>query len=213
MRFLALSVSLSILAAGVLGLFASQFDPARPPATVADALRAGEGSRVWVRGLLGDVRPVAGGAAVSALSDCAGRTVTVFFEEAPPARVAWRLVTLDATVKPHRGHLELAVAAGAPAVVLPEPATVVDPSALLADWQALRCHPVAVHAPVLWARASEGDPLALDIGLYTSSGNLEVLAHSDVYLQVTLNPGASVTVVGVVADAAGGKAPVLHVRV
>jgi hypothetical protein len=213
MRFLALSVSLSILSVGILGLVASEFDTARPPASVADALRAGEGSRVWVRGLLGDVRKVAGGAAVSSLSDCAGRQMTVFFEEAPPARLSWRLVTLDATVKPYRNALELNVAAGARAETVPEPAQVVDAGALLTDWQELRCHPVAIHAPVLWARPADGDPLAVDIGVYSSNGNLEVLAHTDVYLEVTLNPGASVTFVGIVADAEGGKSPVLHVRV
>jgi hypothetical protein len=212
-RLLAVSVSLSILSAGILGLVASQFDTARPAASVADALRAGEGSRVWVRGLLGGVREVAGGAAISSLTDCAGRQMTVFFEEAPPKSLGWRLVTLDATVKTYRGALELSVAPGARAETVPEPAAVVDASALLTDWHALRCHAVAVHGPVLWARPSEGDPLAIDIGVYSAKGNLEVLAHTDVYLEVTLNPGASVTFVGVVADAQGGKAPVLHVRV
>src|SRR5262245_39431144 len=97
-RPLTLSVSLSLIAAGALGLAASQFETARAPVAVAEALKAPAGARLLVRGLLGEIRTVGGGAGISSIGDCTGRNMTVFFEQAPAPGLAWRLVAIDARV-------------------------------------------------------------------------------------------------------------------
>lgn len=212
-RVLALSVSLSILSFGLIGLASPYFESGRPALSPGDALRAPEGSRVLVRGLLLDVRPVGTGAAVGSISDCAGAAAPVFFEEAPGSSLAWRLVTLDASVSTYRGSPELVVRGAHAAEPVSEPAAVVDPGALAADWRAFLCRPVAVHAPVLWAGEPADGGRRVEIGLFAGGPEVLVVAHADAYLAVTLNPGAEVTFIGVVASAEDGKSPVLHVRV
>ncbi len=210
---LTLAIGLSLMAVGLLGALASQVETQRQTTPLAEALRAPPGSRVLVRGLLEGVRAVAGGAALSTLSDCAGGAAAVFFGRGAPENLSWRLVTLDATVEVYKGVSELAVAAPEDAVVFGEAASVVEPDALAEAWRALLCRTVAVHAPVLWGEPSADDPLAVDIGIATTDGDLKVLAHSDVFLEVAIEAGASATFIGVVAASKDGTQPVLHVRV
>jgi hypothetical protein len=212
-RPLALTVSLSVLAVGLFGMAAEHFEAARAPVSVREAQRAPEGARVLVRGLLEDMRAVEGGGAVSRLTDCANSNMTVFFEQAPPPSLAWRLVTLDARVASYKGSLELQVQGGARAEASSEAAEVVDADALALGWRAYLCRAVAVHAPVLSAASDPEAPFAVEIGIEAGGGALRVVAHSDIYLEVTLNPGADVTFVGVVGAGPDGRAPVLHVRV
>src|SRR5262245_28056979 len=135
MRLLGIAASLSVLAAGLVGLAATYLEAERTPVSVAQAAAAPEGSRVLVRGLLGDIRPVSGGGAVSTLSDCAGGNLTVLFESSPPSRLSWRLVDLDGRATRYKGAPELSVGAGASAREAPVPFSVVDGEALLRDFR------------------------------------------------------------------------------
>lgn len=213
MRLLALSIGLSVLGVGLVGLLSSQFENHRVPLSVGDAVRSAEGARVLVRGLLGDIKPVGGGAALSNISDCSGLAVTVFFEKAPPPQLSWHLVALDARVQVYKGTSEFVVAGPAQAEAVAEGAAVVDADALSGHWRGFLCRAVAVHAPVLRAEAVDASGKTVEVALATNGTELRVLAHADVYLEVTLNPGASVTFVGVVAASEDGRSPVIHVRV
>ena len=212
-RLHALSVCLSILAAGAIGLVSPHLESTRPPVSVADAVRLPESTRLVVRGLLSELREVGGGAAVSSITDCAGLSVPVFFEEAPSPSVVWRLVDLNARVAMYRGAPELVVARAADASPVAEPAAVLEASDLARGWRALLCQPVAVNAPVLWAAPMDPGGRTVEIGLAAEGSNLTVQAHALVALEVTLNPGALVTFVGIVAASQDGRTPVLHVRV
>ena len=213
LRLLGLAACLSVLTAGLVGLAATYLEQGREPVPVTEAVRAPEGARVLVRGLLGTVRNVSGGAALASLSDCAGASATVLFESAPPMELAWRLVDLDARVQHYKGAAEFVVASGGGAREAPVPYEAVEADAVVRDFRALLCKPVGFSAPVLWAHRDPTDALALEVGVFTPTGDLHVFVHSDVRLVTQLDSGAKVTLIGVVAASADGRTPVLHVRV
>jgi hypothetical protein len=211
-RALTFAVGLSLLAVGLLGALASEFSTKEHSTPLSEAVRAPPGSRVMVRGLLEDVRAVAGGAALSSITDCAGNRATVFFAGGAPANASWRLAALDAVVAVYRGAPELVV--GDPGHVggAGESAVPVAPDALEAGWRSFLCRPVAVRGPIAWAHVSKADPRSIEVGLVTSGQGLLAVAHSDTYVELTVSPGAVATFVGVVAAAPDGASPVIHVR-
>jgi hypothetical protein len=211
-RALTLAVGLSLLAVGLLGALASEFEKPEHSTPLSEALRAPPGSRVKVRGLLEDVRAVAGGAALSSISDCAGNRATVFFAGGAPPNASWRLAALDATLAVYRGAPELVVDAPGHLAGLAESAVPIGPDALEAAWRSFLCRPVAVRAPIAWAHVSTSDPRSVEVGLVTEGQGLLAVAHSDTYVELTVSPGALATFVGVVAAAADGASPVIHVR-
>lgn len=213
MRALTLSVGLSLMSVGLLGSLASEFATQRYAITLPEALRAPQGSRVLVRGLLEGVRDVAGGAALSSISDCAGTRATVFFERGAPGNVSFRLVLLDAKVEEYKGALELVVESAARVEPLDEAAAVLSPDELLEDWPAHLCRTVGFTGTVAWGRLVPGDPRTAEVGVRANGLDLRVLLHSEAYLELTVEPGASATFIGVVAAAAERLEPAVHVKI
>lgn len=213
MRALTLSVGLSLMAIGLLGSLASEFATHQHAIPLPEALRAPVGSRVLVRGLLEGVRDVAGGAALSSISDCAGTRVTVFFERGAPPNASFRIVVLDANVAEYQGALELVVESADRAAALDEGATALSPDEFLEGWRAQLCHAVGVAGEVAWGRLVPGDLRTAEVGLRSSGSDLRILLHSDAFLEFKVEAGATATFIGVVATASDGLAPVLHVRV
>lgn len=212
LRALGFCVALSLTAVGLLGTFASDLVPPDRAVGLGEALRLGPGSHVLVRALLERVRPVAGGAAVGSATDCAGTRATVFFPEGAPPESSFTLVLLKATVALYNGASELVVAA--PEGVRPagEGAHVLSPDELLGAWKDLLCRPVAFAGRVAWGHVRALDGRDGEVGVLSNSTELKVELHSDAFIELTVEVGARVSFVGVLATADGGQGPVVHVR-
>ena len=212
MRWLGFCVALSVTAVGLLGTFASDLVPPERAVPLAEALRAGPGAHVLVRAFVERVRPVESGAAVASATDCAGSRVTVFFPYGAPPAASFTLALLRATVATYRGQIELVV--GSPADLVPagEGALVLTPDELVAEWKGLLCRPVAFAGPVAWGRPGASDGRDAEVGVLTSSTDLKVQLHSDAFIELSVEAGARVSFVGVLASQDDSQGPVVHVR-
>jgi len=86
------------------------------------------------------------------------------------------------------------------------------PDELVAEWKGLLCRPVAFAGPVAWGRPGASDGRDAEVGVLTSSTDLKVQLHSDAFIELSVEAGARVSFVGVLASQDDGQGPVVHVR-
>ena len=212
LRALNLLVGLSMIATGLLGALAT--DDLRPESAspVSEVARVAAGTRLTVHGIVERLRSVGKGAVISSLSDCAGNRSTVFFARGAGDVTAFSLAVLVGTAKDYKGGRELVVESAGDAHEVAAGAEILSAHELRAGWRDHLCRAVAFTAKVGWAAVSPDDPRDVEVGLPTAAGELLVVIHLDAYPALTVQPGASVSFVGVLAATPDGTRPAVHVR-
>ena len=212
MRALNLLVGLSMIATGLLGALATQDARPENASAVSEVARVAPGTRLAVHGILERLRPAGKGAAISSLSDCAGNRTTVFFARGAGEAAPFSLVVLVGTAQDYKGARELVVESPGDAQEVAAGAEMLNAQELRAGWRDHLCRAVAFTARVGWAAVSPDDPRDVEVGLPTPAGELLVIIHLDGYPALTVQPGASVSFVGVLTATPDGVRPEVHVR-
>lgn len=211
-KMLPLSLGLSLVATGLLGMLAVQSPAADRAVGVSEVDRVPLGTRLLVRGLLERVAPVGTASAVATLSDCASASAPLFFPRGVSPAWSFTLVTVEGVVQEYNGKRELVVDDLAGLHLDVDGALAVTPAEIAHGWQGMLCREVGFTGNVAWARVVEGGQNDVEVGVAAPGADLLVLVHLEAFPALRVEPGAAVTFLGTVAAHPDGSRPIVHVR-
>lgn len=209
---LPLSLGLSLVATGLLGMLAVQTPAADRAAGVGEVDRVPLGSRLLVRGLIERVAPVGTASSVATLSDCASASARLFFPRGVSPAWSFTLVTVEGVVQEYKGQRELVVEDVSGLRLDVDGALAVTPAEIAQGWQGMLCREVGFTGNVAWARVAEGGQNDVEVGVAAPGADVLVVVHLEAFPVLRVQPGASVTFLGTLAAHADGTRPVIHVR-